>query len=212
MFGIICSGRAVETQLQQVAPNKFIFQIPDAAKINHLVVFLLPNVTLPVGMAASVYFQVPNKDFEILGGLTNTKPSAIFRINNTSNVQQAAISQSSYDVDEMADDDMSAGSTSAISEYVINLGISIEAEDVVNQAIQQKRANADASGGSRSTAPSNPNDIATLANKIVQHAYNYLSGFAGSDGKVSMKVFNDWWAKFQSKLNANPRFLDNYNE
>lgn len=189
-----------------------MFQIPDAAKINHLVVFLLPNITLPVGTAASVYIQLPNKDFEILGQLTNQKPSAIFRINNSAASSQLT-KQGSYDLDEMTDDDPAAGGTAAASEYVINLGISIEPEQVVQQAIQLKKANtiqpvAPSASSLASAAPSTANEIASLGNKIVQHAYNYLSGFTGADGKVSMKVFDDWWAKFQSKLNADPKFLE----
>lgn len=43
MFGAICAGRPVQTDIQQVDQNKYVFTISDAAKINHMVVFLLPG-------------------------------------------------------------------------------------------------------------------------------------------------------------------------
>lgn len=47
-----------------------------------------------------------------------------------------------------------------------------------------------------------------LASKIVQHAYNYLSGFLDSNGNVSIKRFDTWWDKFKNRLENDGSFLD----
>lgn len=127
------------------------------------------------------------------------KPSAIFRINNSS------IAQSTMDMDEMTDEDR-------VEEFNINVGISI----VPLAAAQAELAALKAQPGALvtqqsvngSSAPSNPNDIAVLANRIVQHAYNFLSGFTGPDGKVPIKALDEWWNKFKARLAANPKFLE----
>ena len=47
-----------------------------------------------------------------------------------------------------------------------------------------------------------------LAAKIVQHAYNYLSGFLDMNGNVSIKRFDTWWDKFKKRLANDGTFLD----
>ncbi|SMN20021.1 similar to Saccharomyces cerevisiae YOL032W OPI10 Protein with a possible role in phospholipid biosynthesis [Maudiozyma saulgeensis] len=47
-----------------------------------------------------------------------------------------------------------------------------------------------------------------LAAKIVQHAYNYLSGFLDNNGNVSIKRFDTWWDKFKNRLENDGAFLD----
>ena len=47
-----------------------------------------------------------------------------------------------------------------------------------------------------------------LAAKIVQHAYNYLSGFLDMNGNVSIKWFDTWWDKFKKRLANDGSFLD----
>lgn len=47
-----------------------------------------------------------------------------------------------------------------------------------------------------------------LAAKIVQHAYNYLSGFLDLNGNVSIKRFDTWWDKFKKRLINDGTFLD----
>lgn len=62
--------------------SQFLMNIPDADNINHIVVFL--TQPLPMGMGASVYFSWPDPNaapnWLLLGFLTNTKPSALFKI------------------------------------------------------------------------------------------------------------------------------------
>jgi hypothetical protein len=103
----------------------------------------------------------------------------------------------------------------SVEQFDISVGISIGPVDAVEAAIQaQKQARASAITTVATTnvaAPTSSQDIAELANKIVQHAYNFLGSFITPDGKVPMRAFDDWWAKFKSRIAANPRFLEDLN-
>ncbi len=74
----------VQTDAQQVSSDKFIFTLPDYEKVNHMVVFMLGTVPFPVGMGGAVYFSFPDpavgQVWQLLGFITNEKPSAMFRI------------------------------------------------------------------------------------------------------------------------------------
>lgn len=208
MFGAVCSGRPMELA-RQVEPTKWVFSIDNAANVNHIAVFLLPQTDFTdVNYTALVYFQLPNlTDFKLLGGLNPAKPSAIFRLNIASSNQ----SQLSHlaDDDAMNDDEVPAANTNS----VLNIGISIEPTPHAEQLIQQERFAPKAILPPPKTsvsqpAPQQPLEIASLANKIVKHAYNYLGSFIDALGKVPMKAFDNWWDKFKLKLANNPNFLN----
>uniref|UniRef100_A0A8D1TBE5 Protein Hikeshi n=1 Tax=Sus scrofa TaxID=9823 RepID=A0A8D1TBE5_PIG len=84
MFGCLVAGRLVQTAAQQVAEDKFVFDLPDYENINHVVVFMLGTIPFPEGMGGSVYFSYPDSNgmpvWQLLGFVTNGKPSAIFKI------------------------------------------------------------------------------------------------------------------------------------
>ncbi|KAB0398348.1 hypothetical protein E2I00_016347, partial [Balaenoptera physalus] len=52
----------VQTAAQQVAEDKFVFDLPDYENINHVVVFMLGTVPFPEGMGGSVYFSYPDSN------------------------------------------------------------------------------------------------------------------------------------------------------
>lgn len=206
MFGIVCGGRPVDTNFAQVDPAKYAYVIQDSARINHMAIFMIPGAVLPPGAAAAVYAQLPGKDFVLLGALTAEKPSAIFRFNTS-------LESTSADVDAMMDDEGSAAA-------VINLGIALEpAEDVARRLFAQRtapksllaRPSTEAAAQTAAPAPTAPEDIAALANKIIAHAYNYMSSFMDANGLVPIKAFNDWWTKFKSRVSSDPMFLNNLN-
>lgn len=202
IFGIVCGGRPVDTSFQQVEPTKFVYTIADASRINHISLFFLPGAQIPPDAAAAVYAKLPNaQDFQILGALSATKQSAIFKLNTS------AVSANVNDVDIMMDDsDVAAG-------HDIVLGIALEPAQQTEQALRQARAAVARPPkllqAAAAPAPEAPQDIASLANKIVAHAYNYMSGFVNPEGLVPIKAFDDWWNKFKSKIQANPAFLNN---
>lgn len=86
LFGIIVSGRLVQTDFQPVDSNKFLVSIPEADALNHIVVFLTGVQPLPADHGAAVHFSWPDPDappsWRYLGYLCNQKPSAIFKITN----------------------------------------------------------------------------------------------------------------------------------
>ncbi|WAR02916.1 HIKES-like protein [Mya arenaria] len=53
MFGIIVSGRLVQTNEEPVSENKVIFNIPDADNINHIVVFMTGQIPFPDGFGGA---------------------------------------------------------------------------------------------------------------------------------------------------------------
>uniref|UniRef100_A0A667Y247 Protein Hikeshi n=1 Tax=Myripristis murdjan TaxID=586833 RepID=A0A667Y247_9TELE len=83
MFGCLVAGRLVQTDAVQVSADKFVFNLPDYESVNHVVVFMLGTVPFPDGMGGAVYFSFPaagGQVWQLLGFITNDKPSAIFKI------------------------------------------------------------------------------------------------------------------------------------
>ncbi|KAL7275653.1 hypothetical protein RUND412_001386 [Rhizina undulata] len=181
MFGAICAGRMVQTNLEPVSPTQFIFHIPllPTHPINHLVVFLLPDTVLPPNHSATVHIQFPNQPFKLLGAISTDKPSAIFRLK-----------------------DAATQDTAVTGELI--LGISVEPnESVLAQLATLPKSTANGAG-----AGLNGEKVALLAKRIIGNAFNYLSSFADAENKVPMKAFQQWWAKFEKRLEHDPSFLE----
>ncbi|RLV92345.1 Protein OPI10 [Spathaspora sp. JA1] len=202
LFGAVCSGRPVQ-MAQQVENTKYVITVPNASNVSYVTVFLLPNSTfVDTNFTAVVYFQLPNsQEYKLLGGIGPSKPSAIYKLNNNS----TKIRNQNDEVDM----DMGEGPVDATDTAVINIGISIEASHIAEQLINQAKAGqASSSTAAPKPVPSVSADTVQLANKVVGHAYNYLSGFVDTTGKVPIKTFESWWDKFKLKLNNNPNFLN----
>ncbi|KAG0240104.1 hypothetical protein BGW41_007197 [Actinomortierella wolfii] len=210
MFGCIVAGRLVQTNLQQVDVNKFTFQLDDASNINHIVVFLLGTIPFQEGFAATVHLLWPNKTWQLLGMISNTKPSAIFRLKDTAGrTTGTTAGGSTGGGDTMAmDDAMDQGPTirtpgvasgsSGASPISATLGISIEPIDVVMSQINakssaklQQPSNAlvpvsMVSASSTTTAASgmqgavSEGTTAALGQQILTHLYNHVTSFATS--------------------------------
>jgi len=200
MFGYFCGGRPVETSVSQVEPTKYVFTVTDAAKINFVAIFLLPGTAFPPDFAAAVYAQLPGKaDFILLGALSASKQSAIFKLN------MGAAGSATNDVDEMMDDESGAPPSDTQN---LTFGISIEPSAQVDQLLASQRMPSRQPKAIGAPAPPMSSDsIATLANKIVGNAYNFLASFVDPQGQVPIKAFDDWWAKFKSRLSSDPDFL-----
>jgi hypothetical protein len=55
-------------------------------------------------------------------------------------------------------------------------------------------------------------DTRVLAQRIIKNAFNFLASFAGNTANgievVPLKSFQDWWAKFERKVQNDPGFLE----
>ncbi|KAI9023692.1 hypothetical protein CLU79DRAFT_747760 [Phycomyces nitens] len=199
MFGCIAAGRLVQTNLQQVDVNKYVFELSDAHTINHIVVFLLGSIPFEPGFGATVHLQWPNTDWQLLGMLSNEKPSAIFRIRkNGLSLNQPPSSAT--------------------------LGISIEPMEVV----QQQVANLTLQPQQQLVRPgTNLTQAGMLSQRILENLYNYVTSFAVQEvpvqpggmmvgqvveqGFIPLKVFQTWFENLGRKLTNNPDYLSDKN-
>lgn len=181
MFSLILPGRPCVTEIQTVAENQFAFSFPASPHFSHIVVFMLPNNVLPDGTAAGVFLQTPGEQqFKFLGGLANEKQSAIFKVNLPESAANG----------------------------VVNLGISIEPAANIEQQMLQLRGQQQAN---TTATTKTPPSTKVLAQRIIRNAFNFLSGFSGNAGGtevVPLKSFQDWWLKFERRIENDPSFLE----
>ncbi|GAA5939312.1 Opi10p [Sporobolomyces koalae] len=84
MFAFVVPGRLVQQTVQDpAAPERFLAQVDNAQELNHITVFLTGQAPFPEGYGATVHLEIPGKGFQLIGGLSNEKPSAIFRLRGT---------------------------------------------------------------------------------------------------------------------------------
>ncbi|KAF7975928.1 hypothetical protein HWV62_45498 [Athelia sp. TMB] len=207
MFGCVVAGRLLQTNLQQVDESHALFELPAASSINHISVFLLGTVPFPEGFGATVHFHWPGKGFQLLGMLSNEKPSAIFRLRGTFTANSSA-TQTAFSASPEA---APGGDVTAI------LGFSIEPLPQIQAQIVAMPGSAVTATSSSTVVKSGP-DPTKLAERIVKNLFNYVSGFAPSggggsitpDSLVPMGIIAKWYEKFLSKVKAGGvGFLDN---
>jgi hypothetical protein len=198
MFGLIISGRPVDATPQAITEAQYAFRIPPAPAFNHIVVFMLPGTQLPPGTAATVFVQIPpSQEFKLLGGLGPGKESAIFKVSGL---------KAGAGGNVMIDD-------AAVSGDIV-VGISIEPEQQVAVQLASLQNGGSANNSqSGSTALVRANSASggrastkVLAQRIIGNAFNFLASF-GSD-TVPLKAFQDWWTKFEKKVELDPSFLE----
>ncbi|DAA72933.1 TPA_exp: Uncharacterized protein A8136_4858 [Trichophyton benhamiae CBS 112371] len=223
MFSVVLPGRPCLTEAVPIQPDpntpptNFAFTFPAAPKFSHIVVFLLPGVTLPPDVAAAVYIQFPNlpgngqpqqqqPEFRFLGAIANEKPSAIFKVNLPG-------SQKPMTEAEQENEMMDEGAAAVDPNAIITLGIAIESTQVVREklaTLQQPSTGMELV--KRTGQPGMTTKV--LAQRIIGNAFNFLASFAASDPRaqgeevVPLKSFRDWWAKFERRIEADPGFLE----
>ncbi|KAJ9604440.1 hypothetical protein H2200_011276 [Cladophialophora chaetospira] len=180
MFGVFIPTRPVIPEMATVGPNQFAVSFPSSPPFHNVGVFLHPNNPLPPDTAAGVYMQLPGEQaFKFLGGIANEKPSALFRVNLPDGIMGE-----------------------------INLGISVEPVP----AIQAQMAQLQQPSSPTAAAKRPPPDTKILAQRIIKNAFNFLSSFAGNLANgvevVPLKSFQDWWTKFERRVQNDPGFLE----
>ncbi|CAG8485210.1 2955_t:CDS:2 [Ambispora gerdemannii] len=217
MFGCIVAGRLIQTNLQQVDVNKFVFELTDAATINHIVVFLLGTISFEPGYAATVHFLWPGPSpggegtWKLLGMLSNEKPSAIFRLRGTiipvsgSSSTKFLTGNTSMETNDMSD------TTQPAPQVTATLGISIEAIALV----ESQMANLPTTNSVLT-----PDNLSQVATNMLRNLYNYVTSFATSSSPLGMqiigqnidmyqsyiplKAFQDWYDGFMRKVKIDP--------
>eukprot|EP01134_Creolimax_fragrantissima_P003589 CFRG3589T1 len=178
--------------------TKFLFPIDTAGQFNHIVVFLTNPNGFPSGYGAAVHLNIEGA-WQLLGYLSNEKPSAIFKVssaqNNATNATPSAFAgfQSSSIV------------LAAQSSTIAQLGVSVEP---LSELAQQTPA-------TTSNALSNPTNLVVFTEKILTSFMNYAMSFSYTPEQMAQRpmemyvplaVVRQWFEKFQSKLHANPNF------
>nr|XP_023963272.1 protein Hikeshi isoform X1 [Chrysemys picta bellii] len=164
MFGCLVAGRLVQAVAQQVAQDKFVFDLPDYENINHVVVFMLGTIPFPEGMGGSVYFCFPDQSgmavWQLLGFVTNEKPSAIFKI---SGLKSGKGSQHPFGA-------MNIPQTPSVAQ----IGISVE---LLEHLAQQTPV--------ASAAVSSVDSFTQFTQKMLDSFYNFASSFAVTQAQMT---------------------------
>jgi hypothetical protein len=149
----------------------------------------------------------PSQEFKFFGGIGPGKESAIFKVSGLKNG-----GPNEMDGDAMTDDSgqPSANTNGAVPAGAdIVVGISIEpAAQVEAQMSSLKEPTGVPPMALVRQQPSTGSTVTTkvLAQRIIGNAFNFLSSF-GSD-TVPLKAFQDWWTKFERKVELDPSFLE----
>ncbi|XP_046406049.1 protein OPI10 homolog [Ischnura elegans] len=189
IFGCIVSGRLVQTDFQQIGETQFVITIPEADNINHIVIFLTGVQPLPVGLAGLVYFSWPNPNappqWQMLGHISNDKPSAIFKISNLKKKPMDDVTSIF-----MFDQQMS---------HNAQVGISVEPAFNVKDPIPTN----------------NVSTVVEISQKVLMHFLNYVTSFALSPSQilpnsnemlVPLSRIQTWYSNVERRLMQNPDF------
>lgn len=201
MFGIVVAGRLLQTECQQIDETHVAFTIESAANVNHICVFMLGTVPFPQGYAATVHFHWPGKGFQLLGMLSNEKPSAVFRLRGSFTPAQLQ-SHSTL------------SSAAAANDVTAVLGIAIEPIQAVEAQISAQTSGASTDNQLVKAGTLTPGllDPSVLAERIVKHMFTYLSSFGSvsPDTAVPLNIIRKWYDNFLVKVRSGGvGFLEN---
>ncbi|KAI8822576.1 uncharacterized protein EV422DRAFT_524534 [Fimicolochytrium jonesii] len=215
MFGCIIAGRLVQTNMQQVDATKYVFDLEDPQSINHIVVFMTGVQAFPPGFAATVHFLWPSPSaapqWQLLGMLSNEKPSAIFKLGGNKAVASAFTNSNGMSPTTVMTPGIAATSPA-------QLGISVESIDIVMAQINTLHANSPSRNPAAAGAIVRNVDPMKLVEKVLESLYNFCSSFAGPLPPMStalfgmdwgstfipLKALQDWYLMMQRKLKADP--------
>ncbi|ETN41833.1 uncharacterized protein HMPREF1541_03770 [Cyphellophora europaea CBS 101466] len=201
MFSVLLPGRPPLPPPAPMGPqsNQFAFSFPSTPHFSHIVVFLLPGNAFPPDTAAGVHVQLPGQQgFRFLGALANEKQSAIFKVSLPSSGG-------------------GGGQQETLAETQV--GISVESVESIRgqlEALEAEKARqgggAGSGGGGGDGSGARPS-TKVLAQRIIKNAFNFLASFSGTLGPggqevVPLKSFEEWWRKFERRVEVDPGFLE----
>lgn len=209
MFGLLISGRLVDTNFREVDTTHAVIDVLDADNFNHVVVFLTGQQPFPDGTGGAVYFSWPPAQPEItgaepawqyLGMISNQKPSAIFKI---SKLKTKSINPNigMY---------FSGGNGDQRTVINAQLGISIESLSTL-----ESLASSAAAASTESSPASSVPAALEFSQKMVESLLNYTASFAisadqarvkSSETYVPFSAVQNWFTNFERRLQQNPTF------
>lgn len=214
-FGLILPSRPVLVNATTISTTQYAFTFPSLPSFTHIVVFLIPGIVLPDATLAGVYIQTTGSTvgFRLLGAVGNEKQSAIFRVSSGSGPAEQDAASVSGTEDQMSDVD----SHTAVQD--VTVGLSIEPAATILAQLETIKASSISSPstalvmGSSLQSQRSPITTKVLAQRIIKNAFNFLASFAGTTGEggqevVPLKSFQDWWSKFERRIENDPRFLE----
>ncbi|XP_026323766.1 protein OPI10 homolog [Hyposmocoma kahamanoa] len=197
VFGLIVSGRLVQTDFTPMSETQFLTTILEADAINHVVVFLTGAVPLPVGTAGMVYWSWPDPaappNWQLLGHISNSKPSAIFKISNLKKLHELS-GENKF---------LSAFGQQKIC-HNAQIGISIEPESNVQLLA--------------SSVAQQTEDYITFAQKMLENLVNFVASFTVTQEQMTptpgvlylpLSTLQTWYQNFERRLQQNPNFWRN---
>ena len=215
-FGLLLPSRPVLVNPTVISPSQYAFTLPSMPSFSHIVAFLLPGTTLPDGTLAGVYILLPGTPaFRFLGAIGTEKQSAIFRVSGGGSVGSDG---DAVRVNDMMDaDETSTTDNGTAVDGDITVGISIESASTI--ALQLESLKATESSSSTALVPVKghlqtvPISTKVLAQRIIKNAFNFLASFAGTTGAggqevIPLKSFQDWWSKFERRIENDPGWLE----
>ncbi|KAF9795597.1 hypothetical protein SFRURICE_004969 [Spodoptera frugiperda] len=197
VFGLIVSGRLVQTDFAPLSETQFLITITEADNINHAVVFLTGVSPLPAGTVGMVYWSWPDPaappNWQLLGHISNTKPSAIFKIGTLKKLHELS-SENKF---------ISAFGQQQIC-HNAQIGIAIEPESNVQLLA--------------SSVAQQQNNYITFAQKMLEHLVNFVASFSVTQDQMTptpgvsyipLNTLHTWYQNFERRLQQNPNFWKN---
>ncbi|KAF4522915.1 hypothetical protein B566_EDAN012073 [Ephemera danica] len=197
MFAVMVTGRLAQTLPDQISETQFVFTIPDADSINHVVVFMTGTAPFPEGLGAQVYFSWPEPNapptWLLLGHISNCKPSSIFKISSLKNVQQSESAPASQQFGAQQ------------FSHLAQIGISVEPLFTIQQTTPAIAAQ-----------PSKASKYVEFTQKLLNNFFNFMSSFGVTQHEmtpnptetyVPMSKMQLWFTNMQRRLMHNPDFL-----
>ncbi|OAA56002.1 hypothetical protein ISF_07600 [Cordyceps fumosorosea ARSEF 2679] len=185
LFGLIPAGLPLITDPTSApSPTSLLYALPSSRSFSHITLFLLPGVSLPPGTAAAIYLA------------SASAPQSFKFLGAIGPGKESAV--------------FKVGGGGGGDGLVV--GVSVEPEADVARKMQELGAEKSATAGSTQQQQQQP-PTAVLAQRIIQNAFNFLTGFSGTAGPggvevVPLKAFEEWWRKFENRVRNDPSFLE----
>lgn len=216
----------MQTEFQPITDTQFMVNIPEADNINHIVIFLTGVVPLPPGLSAAVYFSWPDPNappsWQYLGFISNTKPSAIFKISQLKKLDELQCSIATL---TMLSSQLSIFGQQPIS-HTAQIGISVMPETDVAQ-LQSPSVSLNTIYSmydfliiliwfrASIWQANSTSNVVQFSQKMLENFFNFASSFAitqaqmtpnPSETFVPLSTLQSWYNNFERRLQQNPNF------